>query len=75
MRATFVLPVTLLLSMDSFRRSLCMLRGDKKKSEKKSGAITGRCVRLLLCLLLLLLGTAAELLVIPQLLQLALAGL
>lgn len=74
-RAILVLPVTLLLSMDSFRSSLCMLRGGKKKSEKKPGVHTGRYVRFLVCLILLLLGTAAELLVIPQLLRLALAGL
>ena len=75
LRAMLVLPVTLLLSMDSLQSSLRMLQNGKKTSGTKHRPDNRCYVRLLLCLLLLLIGSAAELLILPGLLKLALAGL
>ena len=75
LRAMLVLPVTLFLSMDSLRSSLRILQNGKKVSGTKHHLDNGSYARLFLCLLLLLIGSAAELLIIPGLLKLVLARL
>ena len=76
LRYLIVLPITLLLAVCSIGAAL-RRRGGKKKVSTKNKGLYGpdHYVRFAVCALVLLIGVVAELVWVPKLFQLALAGI
>ena len=76
LRYLIVLPITLLLAVFSIGGALQLRRGRKKGSAKGKGPYgPDHYLRFAVCALVLLAGVIAELVWVPKLFQLALAGM
>ena len=76
-RYLILLPITLLSAISAMCRPTTRVRSQKKPQEhRRDGqSVSTNCFCMLICAAVLLLGAAIELLIVPQLLELALAGI